>query len=128
MAGQIVSDGGIAVLPLFRSLAWFLCKASCAALLGGAILWEVAIHCGPPRGTIYVHVSGGYGDLEVDDATYRVRSLLESPVVCELEPGRHSMRMLRDGAVVFEDEFSLDPGEEIVMTAGERTRTEHETR
>jgi hypothetical protein len=105
------------VLALIRSLALASSKAVGAVVLGGAIIWEVALHSGPPRGTVYVHVSQGNGDVTVDDATYHVRTLWESPIVCELEPGRHVVKMARDGRGVFEQEFSIDPGEEIVVTA-----------
>ena len=107
------------MLSLIRSLALAASKAVGAVVLGGAILWEVALHCGPLQGTVYVHVSGGDCDVAVDDATYHVKTLWETPIVCELEPGRHIVRMSRDGRVVFEQEFSIDAGEEIVLSAWE---------
>jgi hypothetical protein len=75
-------------------------------------------------GTVYVHVSEGYGDLNVDDATYHVRSLWETPIVCELEPGTHVLTMSRNGRMVYHEEFSLHPGEELVLCAWEGV--EHE--
>jgi len=105
------------VLSLFRSLALAAPKAVGAVVLGGAVLWEVALHSGPPTGTVYVHVAHGYGDLTVDDATFHVRTVWETPIVRQLSPGRHVVRMSRDGSVTFEQEFSINAGEEIVMSA-----------
>jgi len=112
------------VLSLIRSLALAVPKTVGATVLGGAILWEVALHCGPPQGTVYVHVAGGYGDVTVDDASYHVRTMWETPIVRELQPGRHVVRMSRDGRLVFEQEFSINPGEEIVLSVWESTDEE----
>jgi hypothetical protein len=71
-----------------------------------------------------VHVSDGYGDLNVDDATYHVRSLEEIPIVCKLEPGTHVVTMSRDGRMVYHEEFSLHPGEELVVCAWEPVEPE----
>jgi hypothetical protein len=56
-------------------------------------------------------------DVSVDDESYRVKSLWESPVVCELRPGRHTVRMIRYGQVLYEEEFTLAAGEERILTA-----------
>jgi hypothetical protein len=95
-------------------------KTAGALLLGGAVLWEVALHCGPPNGKVYVHVTQGYGDLMIDDAMYHVRTMWETPVVCELQPGSHALRMSRDGRQVCTQVFSIDAGEELVLTAAEK--------
>jgi hypothetical protein len=112
------------VFSLCRSLAWGALKMLSVVVLGGAVLWEVALHSGPPNGKVYVHVAQGYGDLTVDDATYHVRTPWETPVVCELQPGAHVVTMSRDSRVVFQEEFSLDAGEELVLTAWERVEPE----
>jgi hypothetical protein len=105
------------VLTLIRSVALAAFKTVSAVVVGGAILWEVVLHCGPPSGTVYVHVAHGYGDLTVDDATYHVKTLWETPIVRNVQPGRHIVRMSLDGRLVFEQEFSIGAGEEIVLTA-----------
>jgi hypothetical protein len=110
------------VLSLMRSLALAVAKPVGAVLLGGAFLWEVALHCGPPHGKVYVHVAGGFGDVTVDDSTYHVKTLWESPIVRELEPGQHIVRMSRDGCLVFEQEFSIDAGEELILAAWDRSK------
>ncbi|HKI16403.1 MAG TPA: hypothetical protein VKA15_00905 [Isosphaeraceae bacterium] len=104
-------------MSLVRSLTLTASKAVATVILGGAILWEVALHCGPLQGTVYVHVSSGDCDVTIDHATYPVRTLWETPIVRKLQPGSHTVRMSRDGRVVFEQEFSIDAGEELVLTA-----------
>jgi hypothetical protein len=58
-------------------------------------------------------------DVTVDDQRYRVETMWERPIVCELPAGRHLLRMLRSGRVLFEQEFTLDAGQEVVLTAWE---------
>jgi hypothetical protein len=107
------------VFSLSRSILWGIFKTVGALLLGGAVLWEVTLHSGPPNGKVYVHVPQGNGDLMIDDEMYHVRTLWETPVVCVLQPGHHALRLSRDGQPVFEQQFSIDSGEELVLTASE---------
>ena len=86
---------------------------------GGTILWQVANHRGSMKCVAYVHVATPAVDVTVDDQRYRVETMWERPIVCELRPGRHHLRMLRSGRVLFEQEFTLDPGQEVVLTAWE---------
>jgi hypothetical protein len=97
-------------------------KGLSALALGGAILWQVHDRCGVVKGMAYVHVVTPGVDVTVDDQTYRVETLWESPIVCELRPGRHLLRMLRSGRVLFEQEFTLDPGQEVVLSACEELK------
>jgi hypothetical protein len=41
----------------------------------------------------------------------------ETPIVRQLPPGEHIVQMSRKGDLVFEKQFSIDAGEEIVLTA-----------
>jgi hypothetical protein len=84
---------------------------------GGAILWQVHDHCGSMKCVVYVHVSSPGVDItvEVDAQTYRVETIWETPIVCELRPGRHLLRLLRSGRVLLEEEFTLAPGQEVVL-------------
>ncbi len=52
--------------------------------LGGAILWQVVEHCGPAKGIAYVHVVKTQVNVTVDEETYWVETLWDSPIVCEL--------------------------------------------
>ena len=60
--------------------------AVCLALV---IFWLVARHAGPQRGTAIVHVLQPNVVVAVDDRSYLVESIAQSPVVCDLEPGPH---------------------------------------
>jgi hypothetical protein len=107
------------MLSLCKSLVMGTIKGLSALALGGAILWQVHEHCGVVKCVAYVHVVPPEVDVTVDSQTYRVETLSDSPLVCELRPGRHLLRMLRNERVLFEQEFTLDPGEEVVLTAWE---------
>lgn len=85
--------------------------------LGVVVLWQVAEHAGPSRGRALVHVSCVPGDVVVDQNVYHVDSLEETPIVCELRPGRHVARMLRDDRVLYQEEFAVSAGEEVILTA-----------
>jgi hypothetical protein len=81
------------------------------------IVWQVAVHSGSTNGQVIVHVAMPQVHVAVDDATYWVENLWESPIVCDLRPGRHQVRMLRDGRVLYQEEFTLAAGEERILTA-----------
>jgi hypothetical protein len=107
------------MLSLCKSFAVGTIKGFSALALGGAILWQVHAHCGLVKCVAYVHVASPEVDVTVDDQTYWVETRRERPIVCELRPGRHLLRMLRSERVLFEQEFTLDPGQEVVLTAWE---------
>jgi hypothetical protein len=97
-------------------------KAIGGLALGSVVLWQVAIHSGPPNGIAYVHVSAPGVELLVDDLGYQVESLQDSPITCELRPGKHSLRMEQNGKILFTDEFTLRSGDEVVLTAWDRSQ------
>ncbi len=94
-------------------------KAVGALALGGVILGNVARHSGTQKGVAYVHISEANVDVTIDDDAYHVDSLAETPIVCELAPGGHTLQMARGGRIVFEQAFRLDAGKEIVLSAWE---------
>ncbi len=98
-------------------------KGVTAFVLGGVILWHVVENCGSTKGIAYVHVSKPEVDITVDNETYHVETLWETPIVCELRPGRHMLRMFQSGRILFEQEFAMDPGQEVVLTAWEAPDT-----
>jgi hypothetical protein len=55
----------------------------------------------------------------VDDATYHVASFDDTPIVCELDPGKHTLRMSRDDQILYEEEFMVPPGGHVVLAAHE---------
>jgi hypothetical protein len=112
------------MLITIRSIIFAMIKGAAWLGLAGGILWQVALHSGTPNGIAYIHVPTPSVDITVDDAKYHVETLWDSPIVCELRPGNHVLRMSRSGELLFEQEFSLDRGKEIVLTAWEEHRSE----
>jgi hypothetical protein len=108
------------MLFMTRAFQFAAVKAVGGLALGGAVLWQVAAHSGPPNGIAYVHVSTPQVDVMVDERTYHIQSLWDSPIVCELRPGKHSLQMSRYGQTLFAEEFTLKAAEEVVLTAWER--------
>lgn len=100
-----------------QTLCLTLAKRVGAFLLGAIVLWHVAEHCGATRGRAIVHVAVPRVDLMVDEVRYSVDSLWETPIVCDLRPGRHTVQMLRNGRVLYREEFTIGGGEEIVLSA-----------
>jgi hypothetical protein len=110
------------MLITIRNLMFATGKGMGAFGFGGAILWYVALHCGPQNGTAYIHVSTPNVEVMVDDVEYHVETLWETPLVCELSPGPHQLRMIRSGKAVFEQAFSLGVGKELVLVAWDQTK------
>ena len=77
---------------LCKRLAMGAVKGLGGLALGGAILWQVHNQCCSMKAVAYVHVMTPAVDVTVDDQTYRVETLWDSPIVCELPPGRHLLR------------------------------------
>jgi hypothetical protein len=102
---------------VLRTVACFIGKPAGAVLLGGVVLWQVADRAGSSKGQAIVHVSTLPADLMVDQAVYRVVDWGRTPIVCDLRPGRHSARLIRDGRVVYQEEFLIRAGEEVILMA-----------
>jgi hypothetical protein len=102
-----------------RTFQFATVKTIALMVLGGAILWQVGAHSGPANGTAYVHVSTPRVDVTVDKKTYHVETLSDSPIVCELRPGKHVLRMTQNGQTLYQQRFTLRPEEELVLTAWE---------
>jgi hypothetical protein len=109
------------MLILIRSTLLATLKPIAGIAIGGAILWHVAMHSGAPNGIAYVHVSADQVDVMVDHTAHHVESRWDSPIVCELRAGKHVLQMTRNGQTLFEEEFTLNSGAEVVLTAWERS-------
>ncbi len=107
-------------LILIKSTLVAMGKPIAGLALGGAILSQVVAHSGPPNGIAYVHVTSLGVDVMVDDAKHHVKSFCDSPIVCELRAGKHMLQMSRNGRTLFEEEFTVKSGTEVVLTAWER--------
>jgi hypothetical protein len=94
-----------------------------ALALGGAILWQVAERAVPRECEAVVHVTEAGVDVAIDDSTYRFEAWRGTPIVCALRPGRHTVCMSRDGQVLYEEVFTLRPGENVILTAWDRGRS-----
>jgi hypothetical protein len=108
------------MLLTIRTRLFAMIKGMAPLGLGSVILWQVAIHSGSQKGTAYVHVSQPNVDVMVDGTEYYIESLKQTPIVCELAPGRHRLRMRQTGRVVYDEEFTVGTGQEIVLVAWER--------
>jgi hypothetical protein len=97
------------------SLIVTLVKRLGMAFLAFVILWHVAQHAGQRRGRAIVHVSQPDVMVDVDDRSFHVGSLTESPVVCDLEPGPHRAEVWRNGRMVGEQRFAVEAGQDIVV-------------
>jgi hypothetical protein len=104
-----------------QTVAYAIGKPIGALLMGGIILWRVALHVGPHTGRAVVHVSITPVDVAVDEDVYRVPTPYLSPVVCELKPGRHSVRMIRDGRVLYREDVQILAGEDYVLAAWDQS-------
>jgi hypothetical protein len=102
---------------LLQSISYAVGKWVGALILGAVVLWQVVEHAGTTNGGAIVHVSTTPADVTIDDAAYHVDSLEQTPIVCELRAGRHKVRMLREGRVVYEEEFTIVAGQELVLAA-----------
>ena len=102
-----------------RGTMFLISKGIVAFGLGGVILWQVAVHIGPQNGVAYVHVSTPNVDVMIDDVPYHIETLWVTRIVCELRPGPHKLRMCRGGRMLYEQEFTLGIGQEIVLMAWE---------
>jgi hypothetical protein len=100
-----------------RTLFFSLTQRVGGLLLGSVILWQVARFSMARRGRAVVHVSMPDVIVTIDDARYRVNKLWDSPIICELRPGRHTARMIQGGRVLYQEEFTIGSGEELVLRA-----------
>jgi hypothetical protein len=103
-----------------RALIFKSAKAMAAIALAGVIFWQVATNCGPQEGIAYVHVLAFDVHVIVDDLTYYLETPWQSPLVCVLRPGRHSLQMSRHGQVLYQEEFTVARGEPTFVLPYER--------
>jgi hypothetical protein len=108
------------MLSTIRSMMVAMLKGMASLAIGGVILWQVTLRTGPQNCVAYVHVPKPNVLVTVDGSEYHIETLDQIPIVCELAAGRHLLRMCETGRVVYEEEFTLAGGEEIVLVAWER--------
>src|SRR5206468_141581 len=52
-----------------------------------------------------------------DGRPYPAATWRDAPIVCELRGGWHELQMWRGGRLVYEENFRVRPGEDVVLTA-----------
>ena len=104
---------------IIQTAVYTLGKRVGSFLLGGVVLWQVAEHTGPSHGQAIIHVANKHVDVTVDRDAYRIEDLSESPIVCELRPGHHTVRMSRDGKDLYQEDFVVAAGEDTVLAVCE---------
>jgi hypothetical protein len=102
---------------VIQTLSIALAKRVGAPVLGGFILWQVSVHSGAAKGQAIVHVAMPQVEVAVDNARYWIETLWDTPIVCDLRPGRHTVRMFRSGRVVYEEPFTIAAGQELILSA-----------
>jgi hypothetical protein len=87
-----------------------------AVCLGLVILWHVSHPAAPRRGKAIVHVLESNVSVIIDRLEFLVPSLSRSPVICELDAGLHLAQVWRDGVLLGEERFLVEPGREVVIS------------
>ena len=93
-----------------------------AVLLGAVVLPVVAQKADTRVYQTVVHVMEVGVDVWIDGMAYRVEDPQDSPIVCELRPGRHTLRMARSGRVLYEEIFTIRTDLDTVLTAWDQAR------
>jgi hypothetical protein len=109
------------VHALFSSFSKFYAlnhvfKNAVALLLGATTLGWVVEHVDPQGGTAVVHVIEPQVDVSVDGESFvvlRPYSVIEVP----LAAGSHQLCMKRDDRILYEEQFIVPPGKDVVLTA-----------
>jgi WD40 repeat protein len=105
------------IVMMIQTVCLALAKRIGAVALGSVILWQVSVHSGASKGRAIVHVATPAVEITVDDARYWIETLWDTPIVCDLRPGCHRVRMVRDARVVYEEEFTIAAGQELILSA-----------
>ena len=100
---------------IIQTAVYTLGKRVGSFLLGGVVLWQVAEHTGPSHGQAIIHITNKHVDVMIDRDAYRIDDLSESPIVSELRPGHHTVRMSRDGKDLYQEDFVVAAGEDTVL-------------
>jgi hypothetical protein len=109
---------------MFQGPISSILKYATALAVSATVLWEVARHADSRGGQAVVHVMEGDVDLRIGDWECRVDSPTNTPITCELRPGQHTIQMFRSGVALYQEEFNVVPGEDIVLTAWDVKRVE----
>lgn len=113
---------------LTKGLLIAVARVLVAFVLSIVLLAEVVSRSGPQTSEVVVHLTEFPARLTIDGRSYPVSTLHESPIVSELGRGWHELRVWRDDRLVYREDFRVQPGENLVLTACDLrgwTRSEH---
>jgi hypothetical protein len=103
------------------SLLTAVAKCLGALILSVVVLWETADHAGFAESEVVIHVAADDVEVLVDEEVFRINTALKEVIVCQLRPGRHELRMMRGGQLLYEETFTVESGRDVVLTAWEDT-------
>ncbi len=101
------------------SLLTGVAKCLGALILSVVVLWETADHAGFAESEVFIHVAADDVEVLVDEEAFWIKSALKDVIVCQLRPGRHELRMMRGGQLLYEETFTVENGRDVVLTAWE---------
>jgi hypothetical protein len=101
------------------SLLTGVAKCLGALILSVVVLWQTADNAGFVESEICIHVAADDVEVLVDEESYWIKSRLKEVIACRLGPGRHELRMMRDGHLLYEETFTVERGHDVVLTAWE---------
>jgi hypothetical protein len=93
-----------------------------AVVLGGTLIWQVIERTGPRNCEAVVHFAEPGLIVLVDGWRCEEGADLSAPVAWPLRPGAHRLQVAKEGKVVLEEDFSLEPGGQTVLIAHDATR------
>jgi hypothetical protein len=108
-----LTDAG--VYGMVISLIATTLKRLGAICLAFVLLWHLARHSDVEMGKAIVHAPRAGLLVSIDNRTYRINSLADSPVVCELSPGVHMVQVRRDELLLGEEDFTVAPGRDVAV-------------
>lgn len=103
------------------SLLSAVAKCLGALVLSVVVLWQAADNADSTESEVCIHVAADDVEVLVDEEAFRIHSRLQEVIVCQLRPGQHELRMLRDGQLLYEETFTVECGRDVVLTAWEDT-------
>ena len=103
------------------SLLTGVVKCLGALILSVVVLWQTADNAGFAESEVFIQVVADDVEVLVDDESYWIKSRLQEVIVCRLRSGRHELRMMRDGQLLYEETFTVERGHDVVLTAWEDT-------
>ena len=102
---------------LARALSIEAARRAGAIVFGGLLLWQVVDKAGQGEGEVVVHVAEVGATVSIDGRDYAFDLAPGEPICQSLRPGRHALAMRRGGRIVYEESFTIEPGDHLVLTA-----------